>query len=294
MTPIEKLARVRGESLAETEAYLARLAHEIIPPKLIDPDRLSRLPVAASGLEGPYSFIRLKDGRTFYGFPSSPRRLQQYWMIKDKLSTAIRPHAFATALDAQKRYFQADLGEIDAPDGAVVVEAGAYIGFKAMRYAEAVGAAGRVIAVEINAANCALMQHNLDANGIGNVVAVNAGLWSERCTMTAGSGGYQRQSLVKVGRIGETASQTVDCLRIADLIEAHGLDRVDFLNVQVNGAELEVLKGCEPYLDRIRRIGINSKYVANGEEIAPLVVEWLESRGRSVNYRQKRRIISDK
>ena len=55
--------------------------------------------------------------------------------------------------DVVRRYISAEVSEIDGLVGANIIEASAYIGHKAMRFADALGPKGRVIAVEIDESN---------------------------------------------------------------------------------------------------------------------------------------------
>lgn len=58
------------------------------------------------------------------------------------------------------------------PDGGVVVEGGAYLGFVTVHAARAAGPDGRVIAFEPNTAVHTLLRRNLDANGVGATVVI--------------------------------------------------------------------------------------------------------------------------
>ncbi len=292
---LERLASLRGESTFETKIHLRNVTRALVPNKLVRLDRLSKLQVTSSGMEGAFAFVKLDNGRVFYSHPSSPLRLQQYWVIQDKISPAIRPAAFGAVMDVADRYLNINLSDIDGLTGGTIIEAGAYIGHKAMRYADAIGPEGHVIAVEIDESNFRIMQRNIEVNGLHNrITAIHAGLWSSPGRFESIANSYQRHTLAQIDKLNRSITRMVDCTTIDSIIEEHALAHVDYINVQVNGAELELLKGCEQHIDRIRQFGINSLYSINGEPVQPLIIEWLEERGFSVNFKNQnqKRIVA--
>ena len=133
-------------------------------------------------------------------------------------------------------------------------------------------------------------------NGLQDqIIAVNAGLWSTAGHFVSISNNYQRNSLAQVDQIDRNRTREDECTTLDALIDEYGLDAVEYINIQVNGAELEVLKGCEKSLGRIGRLGINSKYMVDDQPVRPLVVEWLEEHGFNVRYKDgsKKWIVAD-
>lgn len=294
---ISSLAAARGETEEQTRVFLRRLLPRFIPKRVISPDRFSDLPIVETGLDGTLAYVRLENGRTLFSYPSSPMRLRQYWVIRDKLPRTIRPEAFSAVFDVARRYINADVSEIDRLVGGNIIEAGAYIGHKAMRFADELGPQGRVIAVEIDESNCQIMRRNIEVNSLQDqIIAVNAGLWSSAGHFVSISNNYQRNSLAQVDKIDGNRTREVECTTLDALIEEYGLNTVEYINIQVNGAELEVLKGCAQSLGRIRRLGINSKYMVDDQPVRPLVVEWLKEHGLNVRYKggSKKRIVADR
>jgi FkbM family methyltransferase len=78
----------------------------------------------------------------------------------------------------------------------------------------------------------------------------------------------------------QTANQRipVEVLSLADLIQVKKLERPDFLKIDVEGAELEVLSGIGENVSSIRAIHLET----HGQEIRAECRRWLQQRGFSV------------
>lgn len=279
---VRKLAQLRGEGLWATAVYLMRTAFRLVPTNLIDPAHFADLKIAETGLDGPLAFVRLENGRLFYSYPSSAARVRQYWMIRDKVPPVIKADTFGAVVDVVYRFM--GLGSPDNDflpgEGGVIIEAGAFIGLKALRYAERVGPSGRVIAVEIDRFNYETMCRNVAASGLQDVVTcVHAGIWNAEGRAQAGNRGYQTHSLVDLDGSRSDALGQVETVSVSGLIDRFGLDRVDYLNLQVNGAEIEALDGCLRHVDRITAYNVATGYARDGQPLQPQVLAWFAARG---------------
>lgn len=128
---------------------------------------------------------------------------------------------------------------------SVVVDAGAHIGSFAV-LAGALAPRGRVLAFEPEPANFAMLQQNIALNGMSHVTAFNRAVGgtagprelhlSLKATTTGG------HSLVRGGE----RSVTVECTTLDRIVEGQRLDRIDFLKLDCEGAELEFLQAASP------------------------------------------------
>jgi len=226
--------------------------------------------------------VRLASGRVFYSYPSSATHVRQYWMIRDQVPPVIKADTFGAVVDVVYRF--KGLGSPDNDflpnEGGVIIEAGAFVGLKALRYAERVGASGRVIAVEIDHFNYETMCRNIAVSGLQDVVTcVHAGIWKTEGRAEAGNRGYQTHSLVDLDSSRRESVGEVETVSISGLIERFGLDRVDYLNIQVNGAEIEALDGCLRHVDRIMAYNVATGYARDGQPLHPQVRAWFAAQG---------------
>ena len=136
--------------------------------------------------------------------------------------------------------------------GDTVVDVGANVGWFSMLAAAAVGPTGRVLAVEPNPANCALIERSAADNGFGHVQVVAAAAADHpgvAALETDGSNG--RIVPLETGLDEAMACSFVVPIRtLDDLVTGAGLDAVSLVKVDVEGAEPLVLRGASGTLRR--------------------------------------------
>ncbi len=145
---------------------------------------------------------------------------------------------------------------------AVCLDVGANIGLYSLGLA-ALAPEGRVYAFEPSPATFGHLRSNLEANGAANVEASNLAVSDTTGTVvfhdfsffSAGTFSSDEASLLSSESYGsqtfEAATTTVD-----EFVADRGLDRVDFVKVDVEGAELSVLAGAEKTLATYRPVTV--------------------------------------
>lgn len=129
-----------------------------------------------------------------------------------------------------------------ASAGATVVDVGANIGYNAVHAARRVGPRGRVVAIEPAPDNVAVLERNVAAARLSNVIVhpVAAGRESGRRKLylrgetSAVNSLYPESCYAKVTDVVEVPVAPLD-----DLVEG----MADLVKIDVEGAELEVLEG---------------------------------------------------
>ena len=132
--------------------------------------------------------------------------------------------------------------------GDVCVDVGANLGYYALLAAKLVGPDGRVYAVEPAPDVHAALLANVELNGFANVTAlcVAAGAGAAEAILDEGLPG---QSIRAAIRPRAVAGETVVSVRsIASLLDSADLARVRLVKIDVEGYEIEVLRGLEPVL----------------------------------------------
>lgn len=133
--------------------------------------------------------------------------------------------------------------------GDCFLDLGANIGFYSLVASRAVGAGGRVVAVEADPSTVTLMQRNLDLNDAANVTIVNAGLSDQVETLRLGvntSGNRGGSSFLK----DSTESVLVECLPLAQLLDNEGVRKVAGAKLDIEGFEARVLSRFFSDVDR--------------------------------------------
>ncbi len=126
--------------------------------------------------------------------------------------------------------------------GDVVVEGGGCLGDGALWLAHRVGPSGRVFSFEVRPEYAETFRRNLELNpGLAGRVELVAE------ALHARSGGS-----VAVASAGASGATTAPTRAVDDFVRIRGLPRVDFLRLDLDGAERDALAGAEQTLRRDR------------------------------------------
>lgn len=143
--------------------------------------------------------------------------------------------------------------EMEIGESDTVVDAGANVGAFTL-FAAVHASRGRVIALEPNHALVRDLARNVKLNSLANVEVAHAALGATDGTaiLWHAQTGSGNDSLIRGNR--ETGEE-VPTLSFPRLMELYRMDRVDFLKVDIEGAEWEALAEA-PWLGKVRRIAV--------------------------------------
>jgi len=134
-------------------------------------------------------------------------------------------------------------------EGDVFLDIGGFVGWHAIRAARIVGPSGRVISLEPDPINRSQLEVNLSLNGVANCTISGLAAWS---TTGEELGWYTRKSADCCRIDGAECAQKVVTTTIDDLVRDMQLDRLDWIKIDIEGGEIEALKGAEMSLGRYR------------------------------------------
>jgi FkbM family methyltransferase len=156
--------------------------------------------------------------------------------------------------------------------GDVVVDVGAHVGTfgdDALRRG-----ASKVVMVEPDPVNVECIRRNFPAEiADGRVVIVPEGAWSSAGTLTfsIGVGNSGEGSLV----IPDKGSRSIDVRTrpLDDMLRELGIGRVDFIKMDIEGAEREALKGAAQTLSRFKpRLMLDAYHLADDSVVLPRLI----------------------
>ena len=181
-------------------------------------------------------------------------------------------------------------GQIEPGD--IVIDVGAHIGAFAL-HAASLGA--KVFAFEPARVNFDQLLRNIELNGYDkdhlDYPYLRAGGKFPRYEIEAYEGGVMEseglQTLyIRQGNFGGCSfyakgilSEEVATITLKKLIEAYAFGGCDFLKIDCEGAEYDILKGF-PHFDKVERIALEY----HGDPVRQKIVELLEGKGYDVTF----------
>jgi FkbM family methyltransferase len=279
-----RVAELRGETPKDVVRKFKKKQIKKIPPSILKHTHiLLKTNFIEAGEREGMPFVRLENGRIFYGHPSRKQHEREYAFLSDKLSPCLTPATYLTAKDVAIRYLREKWYRkecLPGPGGAVV-EVGAYVGHKTMRFVDQhVTTSGKVLAIEIMPENLPILKRNIADNGMEGVIDVmHCGVWKEPGSLQVKGMGRQRNSLVSIDHLDRDNETTVPTDTLDNILAKWNQPKIDFMIITVNGAEIEVLQGLNKELNRIKVLYIAAHFKRDGKPTRDVCREMLREKG---------------
>ena len=169
----------------------------------------------------------------------------------------------------------------DIKEGDIVIDGGAYHGDMAQYFSKKVGDTGWVYSFEALPQNYLNLKKFLEDSNLDNVVPVPVALWDRTGMIkfylsSYSNAGSVRDDFRKVGKsFIEISSYTMD-----DIVERMGIQKVDFIWTNIEGAEVQFLKGAKKTLEKNDcKLMISCHIIKDDVYTMPEVEEFLTSYG---------------
>jgi len=150
--------------------------------------------------------------------------------------------------------------------GDVVFDCGAYCGMCTYYFSKLVGPTGKVYAFEPDEDNYQIVLSNIRKHHLDNVVLVKKGLYSHSTTLAFSNRGSGLSKLAG----NQTHLVNVSSIEVVSLADAYAqfnLTHLDFVKMDIEGTELEVIWGAKEFLkDKNVRFAIASYHYRDGEQ----------------------------
>jgi len=148
----------------------------------------------------------------------------------------------------------------------VFVDIGANIGKYTIKIGRRSGTKGKVVSIEPEPGSFAILTKNIELNELKNVVPINVACWNEEGELDLSlaspffhiSGGHSVKKKVS-SRFVKVKAQKLDFI-----LNNLGIEEVNFIKVDVEGAEVEVLEGAQQIISKSPSLKI--LFEAFGEE----------------------------
>lgn len=201
-----------------------------------------------------------------------------YFVLKDKEESYCFQSNPTEEIEFAVKGYLMPMSELE---GKCVVDAGAFPGVTTFVLSKAVGDNGCVVAIEPDPWNYEVLRWTVEKNNLKNVIVLNKGLWSQKKIIPFSSG-LKLQSRFNAGndtlyRISKTIN--IETVTIDGLKELLRLKRIDFIKMDIEGAEIEAISGAQKTLKESQPIlSIATYHTVNGlqtwEYIGPFLKEY--------------------
>ena len=212
--------------------------------------------------------------KIWFGFPEG--------ILKDQLrALGLRlVKTFPTELTLRKGETVVQVGSTPEPEDEE--------GGEVLTMAQIVGKSGRVIAIEPEERNIAGLRKKLEEKSLKNVTLIPKGAWSRKGKLRFLLSPHALDHRIEMPEVlhdndlrpGNYQGFTeIEVDTIDNVLRDLGIDKVDYVKITVNGAELEVLKGMEETLKQDLRLWVKGHAIKDGHPINSDIVSLLENKG---------------
>ena len=137
------------------------------------------------------------------------------------------------------------VGRFTPKEGDIVIDIGAHIGLYTITSSKQVGNTGKVVAIEADPDNFELLKRNIALNNLTNVLPLNYAVFSTKTRIKlyeqSASAKYNSVILARAAKTENYVEVNADTLD--SILEQNGINQVNWIKIDVEGAEFEVLKG---------------------------------------------------
>jgi len=144
--------------------------------------------------------------------------------------------------------------------GDIVIDCGAHIGVASLLFAQKAEKEGKVIAIEPEEKNYEVLEKvsKLNEGKVAPIIPLKVAVYKEDCWLelflSKGPGTHTLYEDIAhwVASNLTGATQPVEALKIDTIVKRVGLERVDFIKMDIEGAEVDGLLGAEETIKRFK------------------------------------------
>jgi FkbM family methyltransferase len=184
------------------------------------------------------------------------------------------------------------LDQFDPEPGDIVVDVGAHIGLYTLIAAKRVGSSGKVIAIEPDPDNCNLLKRNIELNRLTNVTILERAAFSSdsklKLYLPGKERGFTKLSTTMANRATTENFLEIDASTLDHLMLMQGITQVNWIKIDVEGAELEVLKGATVTLSASKNIALLVEvHNVNDIDLHSAIVKFLQPYEFRIEFERK-------
>jgi FkbM family methyltransferase len=185
-------------------------------------------------------------------------------------------------------------------DGEIIVDVGAHIGHYTIISSKRVGPNGKVIAIEAHPDNFEMLNRNIKLNKLTNIIPLNYAVYSKETKLKLylpdEELGYTmhhstmlnyvstKYKIETEGKYVEVNANTLDNLLFQQQQKQNGIshENINWIKIDVEGAEFEVLKGATSILSKSKDIALLIE--VHGKDNYKPIVEFLKTYNFKIEF----------
>ena len=151
-------------------------------------------------------------------------------------------------------------------EGDIVIDVGAHIGPYTLKASKRIGLNGKVVAIEADPENFDILTRNIQLNKLTNVIALNYAAYSKEdkirlYLLKVDKSSYTKYNTIMIDRAQHANEKNfveVKANTLDYLLQSNGIkhEQVNWIKIDVEGAEFDVLKGAKDILSKSKDISL--------------------------------------
>jgi FkbM family methyltransferase len=177
--------------------------------------------------------------------------------------------------------------------GDVIIDVGGGIGLDTVVFSRAVGERGRVLSIEAHPETFRLLEKTAQWNHLSNVTLCHSAVVDKARPVFLEDKEDHEVNTVSLEWTPGRRTETIDGMTLDDLCQRHGIHQVNFLKMNIEGAEVLALEGMKQMITRTQAVCIACHDFLRGERTElrtrGLVISFLKTYGFAIVTRDEDR-----
>jgi FkbM family methyltransferase len=176
------------------------------------------------------------------------------WVQRFPSCTLVEPRLTLWTPEAlEKLFFDLWMHQYLPKEGDTIVDVGAGTGWETLFFSRSAGASGRVISIEAHPRTFRCLARMCEKNGLRNVTLIQAAVADQEGEVQlSDSDEHEGNSVIKTGSGIRVPATTLDAI-----FQSRRLSRVDFLKMNIEGAERLALSGMKEMVQNTKNVCIS-------------------------------------
>jgi FkbM family methyltransferase len=163
----------------------------------------------------------------------------------------------------------------------VIIDVGAGVGTETLIYSMMTGKNGKVFAIEAHPETFRSLKLMIETNSIDNVVCSNVAVSDKNAKVLIENRDNRDANRIVAGGTNTQESNRgfVEAVSLDDYVKSSNIEKINFLKMNIEGAELHAIKGMTESIKKIDHIAISCHdfFIEGSTEIKKAVTEFLAS-----------------